>query len=201
MKLLAFILSFCLSFNVLAASGTVQALEKHLDDYHYALSVEWDQKDQSFYQAKTKEFFTNLEKLIKEEGLSSEEMISLAEKKMNNKEAVEALKLRFSLLNKNASVEELTKIIKESTSDLYSQGASWNGSVILTTSIVLIIAAAVGYAIWWDKNHVCVAYEEQYVCNSYNNCHYDPYYGGYYCHTPGYTVCGWTDVCTKYERK
>lgn len=50
MKLTALLLTFCFSLNVMASTGTVQELERHLDEYQYALTVEWDQKDQSFYQ-------------------------------------------------------------------------------------------------------------------------------------------------------
>jgi hypothetical protein len=204
--------AFCFTFNVLASTGTVQELERVLDDYQYSLSVEWDQKDQNFYDVKTKEFFSKLEQLIKDEGLSQEQIMTLVNKKANNKSLVEALKLKLNLMGKNISNVELIKLVNESTKDLYSRGASWNGQIIIPVAIGLLIAAVVGYAIWWDANHVCVAWENQYVCNTYNNCpqygggHYDPYnggfYGGKYCYGPLYTTtCGYEDVCTQYEKK
>lgn len=211
MRIISLLIAFCFSLNVMASTGTVQELEKALDNYHYSLSVEWDQKDQNFYDSKTKEFFASLEKMIKEDGLTKDQILSLVAKRSNNSKAVEALKLKFSLLSSNSSAEELSSIIKESSKDIYSQGASWNGEVIWTTSIVLLIAAAVGYAIWWNATHECVAWENQYVCNTYNNCHYtggyyDPYYGGgyyggTYCYGSAYTTCGYQDVCTQYAKK
>jgi len=212
MRFLSLLVAFCFTFNVLASTGTVQELERVLDDYQYSLSVEWDQKDQNFYDVKTKEFFSKLEQLIKEEGLSQEQIMTLVNKKANNKALVEALKLKLSLMGKNISNEELIKLINESTKDMYSRGASWNGQIILPVAIGLLIAAVVGYAIWWDASHVCVAWENQYVCNTYNNCpyssggYYDPYnggyYGGHYCYGPQYTTtCGYQDVCTQYEKK
>jgi len=201
MRFVSLLLAFCFSMNVMASTGTIQELERHLDEYHYALSVEWDQKDNEFYEKETNEFFSKLQTLIKEEGLTQEQIMTLAEKKVNNKAVVDALKLKLSLLTNQTSAEELAKIIKETSKDFYDQGASWNGQVVLTVAIGLIIAGVIGYAIWWDKNHVCVAYENQFVCNTYNNCHYNPSTGGQYCYPNSYTTCGYVDVCTKYDRK
>ena len=211
MRLVSLFVALCFSLNVMASTGTVQELERHLDDYHYALSVEWDQKDQKFYDAKTNEFFAKLQKLIKEDGLSQDQIMALVNNKVPNKEVVNALKLKLSLLAKGASVEELAAIVKESSKDFYSQGASWNGSVIFPVAIGLLVAAVIGYSLWFNATHECVAYESQYVCNTYNNCqynggYYDPYYGGgsyggTYCYGPSYTTCGYADVCTEYAKK
>lgn len=207
MRFLSVILAFTLSMNVFA--GSVVELEKSLNDYHYALTVEWDQKDAAFYEAKSQEFFAQMTKLIQEEGLSQAEVLKLAESKMD-KSAVEALKLKFSLLSKNTSAEELAQAIKESSQNLYAQGASWNGSVIIPVAVGLVIAGVIGYAIWFSATHECVAYESRYVCNTYNNCNYGGGYygggygGGYYggsCYGSGYTSCGYRDVCTQYAKK
>lgn len=210
MRIISLLVAFCFSLNVMASTGTVQELERVLDDYHYGLSVEWDQRDQQFYDSKTKDFFGKLEKLITTEGLSKDQMMTLIEKKVNNKNVIEALKLKMSLLAKGASAEDLARMIKDSTKDMYATGASWNGEVVRTVAIVLLVAAIIGYSAWWDSNHECVAYENQYVCNTYNNCtytggYYDPYYGGYSsgtsCFGGSYTTCGYADVCTQYEKK
>jgi hypothetical protein len=208
-RIISLFVAFCFSLNVMASSGTIQELERHLDDYHYALSVEWDQKDNKFYQEQTEAFFEKLNKLIKEDGLSQKDLLTLMEKKTNNKQLIDALKLKLSLSQINSS-EELAKVVRQSTKDMYAQGASWNGNVLFPVAIGLLVAAVVGYAIWWNANHQCVATETRWVCNTYNNCNYygggwDPYYGGYYggtyCYGNGYTTCGYTDVCTRYARK
>ncbi|MFL5785778.1 MAG: hypothetical protein ACJ76H_14265 [Bacteriovoracaceae bacterium] len=208
MRFMSVILALTLSMNVFA--GSVSELEKSLDAYNYALTVEWDQKDQAFYNAKTQEFFASMTKLIKEQGLSQAEVLKLAESKMD-KSAVEALKLKFTVLSKTSSAEDLAKAIQDSSKNLYARGASWNGEVIIPVAVGLVIAGVIGYAIWWNATHECVAWQNEYVCNTYNNCYgggYDPYYGGGYyggyygsCYGTGYTTCGYEDVCTQYAKK
>lgn len=216
MRLVSLLVAFCFSFNVLASTGTIQELERHMDDYQYALSVEWDQQDQAFYEAKTEAFFQKMSKLINEKGLSQAEVLKMVETKTKNKAALEALKLKISLLAKNASAEELANIVKESSKDLYSQGASWNGEVVFSVALGIVLIGALVYSIWWSATHECVAYENQWVCNTYDNCYYSGgsvgggyYYDnwgnwvqpGYTCYGPARTTCGYTDVCVEYAKK
>jgi hypothetical protein len=190
--------------NVMAATGSASALEKAVDEYQYALSVEWDQKDVKFYDAQTVAFLNKLQTLIKENGVSKNEIMTFAENRMSNKAAVEALKLKLSLLSTAASTQELAALVRENAKDLYAKGASWNGEVVIGVAIVAVIVGVIAYAVWFDATHECVAWDSEYVCHSYGCGGYygDPYYGGYY---GGYgscgTYCGYEDVCTQYVKK
>lgn len=210
MKLISLLLSFCLTFNVMAASGAISELERQLDDYHYALTVEWDQKDQQFYEEKTADFFKNVKKLIEKDGLTQKQVLTFLEKKSNNKLAINAISLRMSFLNKSSSVTDLSELIKETANELYSKGASWNGEVALITGLGLVAIAAIGYAVWYSATHECARYQQEYVCNTYSNCGF--YSGSFgastsrmYCEnyrfTNTTTTCGYTDVCAEYKRK
>lgn len=199
MKIISFFIAFCFTFNVLADTGSIREFDRLLDGYHYALTVEWDQKDQSFYEKETKSFFSQLDKLIAEKGITKSEILNLMEKKIVNKEALEAIKLKFSILGKGASLEDYMQIIKDSSSEMYSQGANWNGRVWIPASIaLLVIVAIVGYTVWWDDNHDCVEYETQYICRTYNNCNNSTYTTS--CYT-NYTTCAYEEVCTDYDKK
>ncbi len=199
MKLISLLIAFCFSFNVLAAAGTIQELEKHLDDFHYTLSVDWDQKDQKFYENQTQLFFGKVKYLMDNDGLTAEQIIKLVEQKIPNKKTMEALKLKMSMIPKTSSPEELARILSESTKDFYNQGASWNG-VILIPSVVGILAAAAifGYAFWFDANHDCVRYEDGVVCYTQTDCYNA---GPNFCHNAGYTICQNSKVCSEYRRK
>ena len=206
MKFISLLIAFCFSLNVMAASGTIQELERHMDEYQYALTVDWDQKDEAFYDQQTQIFFERMETLIKA-GLSQKDLELLIAKRMNNTKALEALKLKINLLAKNASAEDLVRVVKDANKDIYSQGASWNGYTVVPVIVGGLIIAALAYGFWWDANHECVAYENQYVCNTYNSCngqvYYGPtYYGSTTCTFPiSQTTCGYADVCTEYRKK
>ncbi|MFL5785777.1 MAG: hypothetical protein ACJ76H_14260, partial [Bacteriovoracaceae bacterium] len=70
-KLFSLLLVLCFSVNVMASSTS--GLERAMDDYQFALTVEWDQKDQAVYQAKTDAFFAEMAKMIADEGLTKED--------------------------------------------------------------------------------------------------------------------------------
>ncbi len=215
MRFVSILVALVFSLNVMASTGTVQELERHMDEYQYALSVEWDQKNQAFYEAQTKIFFEKMGKLVAE-GLTQEEVLKMVEAKTKNKVAIDALKLKISLLSKNATAEELAQIVKESSKDLYAEGASWNGEVIFSVVIGLVVIGALAYSIWFSVTHECVAYEEQYVCTQQSDCFYGggPIGGGYSydnwgnyvqsgytCYGPPRSVCRYQNVCTEYAKK
>lgn len=192
-KLLSFLLVLCFSANVMA--GSTLGLERAMDEYQYSLTVEWDQKDQKVYQAKTDAFFAEMAKLIAAEGLSQAEILAVASKKMSNKAQFEALKLKLSLAGKAPSSSELAGVLQSSVKDMYQSGASWNGDAVLPVVGGLLVAAIIGYAIWFHATHECVATDERWECSSYTEC--DAY--GDYCYTD--ESCGWETYCTQYVKK
>jgi hypothetical protein len=195
-KLLSIVLALSFTVNVFAATAT-QELEKSLDNYQYAMTVEWDQKDQKFYDAKTQEFFAQMGSLIKEKGLKQEEIIALAEKKIANKQTVEAIKLKLNLIGNVKTTSELASVLKDVSKDMYSKGAAWNGDAVLVSGVVVLIVAVVGYAIWFGNTHKCVAWDERWECDTYTDC-YDDYPYGTTCYED--TSCGWETYCTRYEK-
>lgn len=164
-KFASFLLLLCLGTNVMAGTSGVQKLEKQLDDYSFALTVEWDQKDQKFKDAKTKEFYAALEEIVREDGLTQVEILSLLEKKLVNHKVLEALKLKLALLGNTSTPEALAKALESASKDMYSQGASWNGEVVIPLAIGIIVVAVIAYKWWWEKNHYCAEWEYlEYEC-------------------------------------
>ncbi len=196
-KLLSIVLALTFTCNVFAASTATQELEKSLDNYQYAMQVEWDQKDQKFADAQTEKFLAEMGKLIKEKGLKQEEIMAIAEKKIANKQTVEAMKLKLALAGNVRNSAELAAVLKDVSKDMYSRGASWNGDVLLSAGLVVLVVAVVGYAIWFSANHECVEWSERWECDTYTDCGTD-YYGSI-CYTD--TSCRWDDYCTRYEKK
>ena len=192
MKVLALLLSLCMSLNLMAGTGSAEALSNALDEYQYAITVEWDQKDQAVYQKETSAFFEKLGKIVSEEGVSKEEILALAEKKMANKKSFEALKLKLALAGVAESPEQLAKALQESSKEFYHTGASWNGNIDWgMVGIVAVVVAAVAYALWFNANYECGGYKDVWECDTYTSSE-----GTY-----SSTSCGWESQCAYYVEK
>lgn len=189
MKLLSLIICFCFTFNVMASTGTVQELERALDEFNYSATVEWDQKDQAFMNEKTEEFYQTLAALMNK-GLNHDEVINVVAKKLRNPKALEAFKLKVSLLaDKANSPEELANILTQNSKDLYASGASWEGTyIVISVGVVLAFAALIAYSVWWSNNHTCVETGTGTQCGWVSQ----------YQNGPQYYQCWETTVCTKY---
>ena len=188
MKFLALALSLCMTLNVLAASGTTIALERELDAYQYAMTVDWDQNDQIVYEKETKAFFDKLGTLVAEKGLTKSELLAMAEKKMANKVAFDALKLKLSLMGNVKSSDELALVLRDSSKEFYSQGASWSGDVG-TYLVGAAVVALIAYAVWFNAKYECIAYDERWDCDTHVYEHRSS------------TTCGWRSYCSAYSEK
>ncbi len=201
MKLVSMLVALCFTANVFAATGTASALQQTFDNYQYSMSVEWDQKDQAASQEINEKFFGELATLVKDQGLSQTEIQAFAESKIVDKAALEAMKLKLSLLTNVSSSKELASVLSENARDFYSKGASWNGDVALYVGVGVLIAALIGYSVWFNATHECVAYSERWECSTSSGS-YDYYYDSYYSwDRTYYTTCGWVSYCTDYVKK
>jgi hypothetical protein len=203
MKVLAILLSFLFAFNV--SAGSVTALEAAMDEFHYVMTVEWDQKDQDFYNKQVDAFMANLSKIIQREGLTREQILNLAQMRINNSKAFEALKLKLSLLPPAASASELAQSLKEAAKDFYVKGASWSGDVIIQAGLIGLGVFLVGYVIWFHVTHECVQWEEVYSCETENYCKsesWDSWTNSWECTWwQQETTCGYRDVCRLWQKK
>jgi len=192
MRLISALLCLCLTFNVMAASGTIQELERAVDEYQYALTVEWDQKDSTFMAARTEAFYSKISDLM-EQGLTKDEVVALVAKKTKNPKDLEALKLKMELLASGANTsEELALAISNDSKNLYATGASWEGKyTAITVGFVVIIGAALAYSIWFDNNKVCVDKTEKQSCG----------YVSRYANQPDELECITMTECHRYEDK
>jgi hypothetical protein len=189
MKLISALLCLCLTFNVLAASGTVQELERALDEYQYALTVEWDQKDASFMEAKTEEFHQAVAVLM-DQGLTEKEVMSLMSQKIKNSKDLEAMTLKIKLLTKKAtSPSEMAKIVSDNAKSLYTTGASWDGYVFASIAGGIGFIALMVFLSVRSSKRTCVATAQGTQCGWYSQ-----YQDG-----PQFYQCYEVTYCTQYE--
>lgn len=156
MKFVAMFLSLCITFNVLAASVPAQGLEQAFDNYHYALTVEWDQTDISFNETQTNLFFTNLETLIAQ-GLTNEEISRFVTKKVSDQKVLTHIQTQMSsLANQASSSTELAKLLSHASTEFYQQGASWEYSRAQVATIVVAISALFVFGVFFNIKYGCL---------------------------------------------
>ncbi len=169
MKLVALITLLCISFNVLATP--IRELEASFDNYNYSLTVEWDQKDQKFFNDKTDEFLKQISHQFLANGVTKEDINSLLEKKVGNKVFMDAMKLKLSLMPVMNS-EELIQFLKSHSDEFYTRGASWTGIEWDTVGLIAGGVVLLGAMIWFLVSYDCAEYDfrRSSDCDS-SNCY------------------------------
>ena len=154
---------FMLTTYTQAATGTT--LKQAFDDFNFAVKVEWDQKDQAFYNAQ-------LEKLkgavatAQASGMTNAALIDAIAAEAKSEDLRKELhtlatQIELGLIAKDQVHAEVQKVVSKS----YRQGASWSGEAILLGAVgVLVVVFLVAYvSCVSDPNSVT-------VCDDYVYC-------------------------------
>ena len=175
--------------TVQANAVTNNSLKAAFDELNYSLSVDWDQKDQAFYQSQMKKF-TDKVQALQAEGMTNAELLEFATanvKDANLKKEVENM-MALVQINK-LSASDARKMMNDTIAKNYSRGASWSGDGVLYGALIVlllvaVIAAAAGGSGSSHSGGGSSCYDE-YVCYDY----YDSW--GYY----WYSDCGYETYC------
>lgn len=181
-KLVTLMMVFTL-FTVQAHATAQNGLKAAFDEMNYALTVEWDQKDQSFYESQLKQFTGTVRELQKK-GLTNQQMIDFAKSQVKDAKAAKDLETAFSMITINKmSSEEASLYMMETMKRSYSNGASWAGDALIYLAAgLLIVALAVGVAAGGGGGT-----GGGYSSGCYDSCYwydvycYDYVYGSYVC--------------------
>jgi hypothetical protein len=176
-------------FTVQAHASAKDGLKAAFDEMNYSLTVEWDQKDKTFYENQLKKFTQTVRDLQKA-GLTNDQMIAFAKSQVKDAKVAKDLETAFSMITINKmSSEEASKYMMDSMKRAYSNGASWSGDVFLYLGVgLLVVALAVGLA-----NGGGTQTGGSVGGGSY--CVDDCYYYDYQC---GYDFWGWPVYCEAY---
>ncbi len=171
MKLFTLLLSLTLSFSIFASTSKLGAL---IDEHQYFLTVEWDQKDQSAYEAKSREFGNQFNEILKTENMSRTDVLEVFKARIVNPKVAERLAMRLNLLPQNPGADALKAIIDETKKDLYAQGAAWNGDIDwgmvgMLVGLVVVIAAATWYGQSQSAKTYCDYDSTSYGCADYES--------------------------------
>lgn len=188
-KLVTLVLALSI-FSVHAHATTQNGLKAAFDELNYSLSVEWDQKDKDFYTTQMKNFSATIRDL-QAKGLTNSQLVDFVKTEVKDQRVARDLETAFNMISINKmSSEDASKYMVETMKRSYTQGASWNGDVLLYLGVgLLIVAAAVALAgsSSGSTGSVGGGYcSDYYVCNT--SCYYD-YYWGYTCYDDCYWTC------------
>lgn len=200
MKILSLLLSLMISFNLFASENSGKLLSQLVDNYQYALTVEWDQKDKVAFQKINEEFRSEVVKVIQHEGMSKKDLSQFVEARITNKKVLNDLQTKIQQMPSEPTASEIYSLFQDTKSSLYSQGASWNGDVVLTVGATLLSIALLtfmvtsiikglktcesegGHEVTTQTNcgirsvcvdygqNYCHAYQEQYACDEKVEC-------------------------------
>ena len=146
LKIIAFLLA-CSIFSASAMPSTNQGLKAAFDEFNYSVTVEWDQKDPSFLEAKKLELMQTISGL-EAEGMTRSELITFAKSQLKDATLIKNLDsvLEAISLNKMTS-EEANNFMIRSIQNSQAQGANWNGVIILTPVGLLILVLLIAVVI------------------------------------------------------
>lgn len=119
-KITSFLLGMILSSQFALATGA-DGLKQAIDEYHYSMTVEWDQVDQTFAQEQELKFHNTIEKLI-ENGLTVTQL-KMAFKENSQFDADQVI----AEINEHNITDslEVQKYIQQKLQSNYARGASW----------------------------------------------------------------------------
>lgn len=149
-RLFSFLFMFIL-LTVHATASTQDGLKAAFDELNYSLTVEWDQKDMSFFNNQSEKFTTELMKL-RDSGMTNKELMDFAVSQVKDKNLAKEIQTTFSMVSINAmSTEDAQEHVKSIITKSYGTGASWSGRATATTVVAIIAIAAVILIINKDK--------------------------------------------------
>ena len=167
---LSLVVLFCFTTNVFASTGSVQALEKLIDEHTYTMTVEWDQKDKAFQDQETAKFLGSMRELMQNQDLSTKDVESLVEKKVTDHKAFESLRLKLALQGVDTA-EEFLSYVQKNQSDFYVKGASWNASTTVGVIMGTLVVGFFGLMLLMTWNDArCLEYKDVYSCRDTEVC-------------------------------
>lgn len=157
---------------VTTASASTAGLKTAFDELEYALSVEWDQKDQAFYQAEMDKFNKKIAAL-KEQGLTNQELVAFVKSEVKNEQVARDLDTAVSLMTiGKMDQNDATKFVLDSVKKSYDRGASWNGIVAVNLISLLVILAIFAAVSSGGDGDTTTDNGGGYVCSNVYQCGY-----------------------------
>ena len=174
-KLIALFAVF--SLVTVSASVPVSNLKQAVDDFNFAVTVEWDQQDTRFYNQAVDDFKRSVESLS-EEGMTNDQIINgILLSVKNKKQAAELQRMVGLLRSEDMTKSEVADFIAQKVRLTQDEGASYQGGRHGGgLKMLLVIGILVGISIYLINEHD----------NDDDDSHHGGGHGGDGCYGGGY---------------
>jgi hypothetical protein len=173
-------------FTVNAYAASNSGLKAAFDELNYALSVEWNQKDQEFYSAQMKKFSEVVHDL-QAKGLTNSQLIDFVKAEVKDEKVARDMQTALTMISiQKMSPSEAADYMSKTMKNSYAKGASWSGDatmLLLGVGVLAIVIAVALSGSYSGGGNGCYDY---YTCDTY--C-YSDYYWGYTCRDDCYYTC------------
>lgn len=178
-RLLSLALSFAFVTTASASSITPMAVVSAMEEFNFAVNVEWDQKDPEFYKAQVSKLENSINTLVAE-GMTLAEVIDVAASTIKNEQLAREMKKALSLVELNKlSLEESQKLLITAAQNSASSGASWTGDALFYLGPILAIGIVVAI-ISSGGNSNGASTGGGYNCGYNYSCYWGYDFWGYY---------------------
>lgn len=165
-------------------SALSKALDQTFNEMNYSLNVEWDQKDQVYFN-NTVDGFEKQIKDLQAQGLTNKELIDYTLAKVKDKQIQNDITEISKVINETEmTADQARDFALEKLNSTHSQGASWSGSkkgiklAIILALIIIIVCATDGDHDDDDNDHHDDYDRPKKECRDYNYNESDYQYGG-----------------------
>ena len=145
-KLMVLFLSLTLITSSVFASTKTQDLKMAIDEFNYAMEVEWDQKDVKFYSQQLDLFLSKISALKLDQANNKQwllEALSYLPQSNYKTEVMQALQI---IKPEALTLDKTQALLREMVSKSEFQGASWivgAATSIVVTAVILIVVLAI----------------------------------------------------------
>lgn len=163
-------------------SALSKALEMTFNEMNYSLNVEWDQKDQVYFN-NTVDGFEKQIKGLQDQGLTNKELIEYTLAKVKDKQIQNDITEISKVINESEMTSDQARdFALEKLSSTQAQGASWAGSkkgikLAIILALIIIIVCATDSSHGDDDDHDGGNHDKPRECHDYYN---ESVYGGEY---------------------
>lgn len=195
-RLSTLLLAFAFVTTASASTVGAHSIKAAIDEFNFAVTVEWDQQDQAFYQAQMKKFLADLNTL-RAQGVTTAEIIDVAVSTVKNEKLALEMKSILELIEvEKLSGADAQAMLLEAAKNNSSTGASWSSDAWVwigpVLGIAILIALLSGGSSSGSGTGTTNPGGPTYNCGYNYSCYWGYDSWGYYGYQCGYVYsCGW----------